>query len=309
MFVDVDQQPQTRALLDRLWDQFRLASCPSVAGHAFAGPEGRFHDIRIAVGVIGSHFPAMPEVTLIVVLATFAFVLAGLVKGVIGMGLPSISVGLISLVLSPAEAVALMLVPSLVTNLWQGLAGPHLATIVRRLWPTMIGLCAGTWLAGVTGLALLTPEAASRGRIALGATLVVYAALGLFNVRFRLRSGTEFWLGPVVGVATGVLSAATGVYMIPAVPYYQAIGLEKDALVQTQGVSYAVSTFALAVLLMSNSVLHGANAALSSAAVVPAILGMMLGQYVRGRVRPDVFRLCFYLGMLALGAHLALVHR
>jgi uncharacterized membrane protein YfcA len=251
----------------------------------------------------------MSDLTLIVALAGCAFVLAGFVKGVIGMGLPTITVGVLSLMLAPAEAVALMLVPSLVTNVWQGIAGPHLATIVRRLWPTMIGLCAGTWLAGVTGLALLTPEAASRGRIALGATLVVYAALGLCDIRFRLRAGTEPWLGPVVGVATGVLSAATGVYMIPAVPYYQAIGLDKDALVQTQGVSYTVSTLALAALLMGNGVLHTANASLSTAAVVPAILGMMVGQYVRGRVRPDVFRLCFHLGMLALGAHLALVHR
>ena len=48
---------------------------------------------------------------------------------------------------------------------------------------------------------------------------------------------------------------------------------------------------------------------LSSVAVVPAILGMVLGQYVRARVRPEVFRLCFHLGMLALGAHLALIHR
>jgi uncharacterized membrane protein YfcA len=251
----------------------------------------------------------MPEFTSIIALAVFAFVLAGFVKGVIGMGLPTITVGVLSLVLSPAEAVALMLVPSLLTNVWQGLAGPHFTTIVRRLWPTMLGICAGTWLAGFVGIGFLTPEAASRGRIALGVTLVVYAALGLLDIRFRLRAGTEPWLGPVVGVATGLLSAATGVYMIPAVPYYQAIGFDKDELVQAQGVSYTVSTFALAALLLSNGVLHATNASLSLSAVAPAAIGMMLGQVVRGRVRPEVFRLCFYLGMLALGAHLALIHR
>jgi uncharacterized membrane protein YfcA len=251
----------------------------------------------------------MPDLTLIVALAVFAFLLAGFVKGVIGMGLPTITVGLLSLVLTPAEAVALMLVPSFVTNVWQGLAGPHLRMILRRLWPTLIGLCAGTWIAPLIGVGFLTPEAATRGRITLGVTLVVYAVLGLANIRFRLRAGTEPWLGPIVGVATGLLSAATGVYMIPAIPYYQAIGLEKDALVQTQGVSYTVSTVALALLLLSNGVLHTNNASLSAAAVLPAILGMVLGQHIRARVRPEVFRLCFYLGMLALGAHLALLHR
>jgi uncharacterized protein len=251
----------------------------------------------------------MPDSTLIVALAVFAFLLAGFVKGVIGMGLPTITVGLISLVLSPAEAVALMLVPSFVTNVWQGLAGPHFQAIVRRLWPTLLGLCAGTWIAPMIGVGFLTPEAATRGRITLGVTLIVYAVLGLANIRFRLRAGTEPWLGPIVGVATGILSAATGVYMIPAIPYYQAIGLEKDELVQAQGVSYTVSTVALAVLLLGNGVLHASNATASAVAVLPAILGMVLGQHIRARVRPEVFRLCFYLGMLALGAHLALLHR
>jgi uncharacterized protein len=249
----------------------------------------------------------MPDFTLIV-LGVFAFLLAGFVKGVIGMGLPTITVGVLSLVLSPAEAVVLMLVPALVTNVWQGLAGPHLMMILRRLWPTLVGLCVGTWLAGVVGLALLTPETANGG-VVLGSTLIVYAMLGLANIHFRLRDGTEPWLGPIVGVATGILSAATGVYMIPAIPYYQAIGLEKDALVQTQGVSYTVSTVALAMLLFGNGVLHTNNATLSTVAVLPAILGMVLGQHIRARVRPEVFRLCFYLGMLALGTHLALLHR
>jgi len=95
----------------------------------------------------------------------------------------------------------------------------------------------------------------------------------------------------------------------PGDPVHQAIGLEKDALVQTQGVSYTVSTVALAVLLLGNGVLHASNATLSAAAVLPAILGMVLGQHIRARVRPEVFRLCFYLGMLALGAHLALLHQ
>jgi uncharacterized membrane protein YfcA len=251
----------------------------------------------------------MSEAAILIAVGTFAFVLAGFVKGVIGMGLPTIVVGVLSLVTSPAEAVALMLVPSLVTNIWQGLAGPHLKAILRRLWPVLFGICAGTWLAVVLGVGLLTPEAAGRARITLGATLVVYALLGLARIRFRLGTGAEPWVGPLAGVATGVLSAATGVYMIPAIPYYQAIGLEKDELVQAQGVSYTVSTVALAALLMSGGVLSQSNTALSTVAVLPALAGMVLGQFIRLRVRPEVFRFWFHVGMLALGAHLALVHR
>lgn len=251
----------------------------------------------------------MTDVTLIIAIAIFTFVLAGFVKGVIGMGLPTIAVGLLSLMISPAEAVALMLIPSLLTNIWQGLVGPYFMSSVKRLWPTFIGLCVGTWVANLIGVGLLTPEAASRARITLGVTLIVYAALGLSRIQLRLRAGTEMWLGPIVGVATGILSAATGVFMIPAIPYYQAIGFEKDELVQAQGISYTISTLALAVLLLYDGVLRTGNATWSLAAVVPALAGMVAGQYVRGLVQPATFRLCFYVGILAIGAYLALMTR
>ena len=75
------------------------------------------------------------------------FLLAGTVKGVIGLGLPIVGIGLLSLVMTPAEASALLLVPSLVTNLWQLLTGPAFAALVRRLWGMMGGVVLGTtWL-------------------------------------------------------------------------------------------------------------------------------------------------------------------
>ena len=241
--------------------------------------------------------------------AGFAFLFAGFVKGVLGMGLPTIVVGLLSLVMLPAEAVALLLAPSMLTNVWQGLAGPHLKSIMLRLWPTFLGLCAGTWLAGVIGIGLLTPDAARHGRVALGLTLIVYAGLGLTNFRLTLSAKSEPGLGPIVGVVTGVLSAATGVFMIPAVLYYQAIGFSKDALVQVQGVSYTISTAALAVLLLSGGALRVENGFMSLVAVVPALVGMAAGQFLLQRLRPEVFRLWFYIGMLALGAYLAFFQR
>ena len=76
------------------------------------------------------------------------FLLAGFVKGVIGLGLPTVSVGLLSLVLPPAQAAAILIVPSLVTNIWQAL-GPRLFVLLQRLWTMMLGICAGTY-AGCT---------------------------------------------------------------------------------------------------------------------------------------------------------------
>ena len=73
-------------------------------------------------------------------IATIAFLIAGFVKGVIGLGLPTVAIGLLGLVMPPAEAAALLVVPSLVTNVWQLAAGPSLMTLLRRLWPMLLGI-------------------------------------------------------------------------------------------------------------------------------------------------------------------------
>ncbi len=240
--------------------------------------------------------------------AALVFVLAGLVKGVLGVGLPTIAVGLLSTVMSPAESVALMLVPALLTNVWQAFASKYFWRILRRLWPTFLGILAGTFIASRLGLGLLSPEAASVTRIALGITLLIYAAVGLARVKLSVASWAEPWLGSLIGLVTGMLSAVAGIYMIPAVPYYQAVGFEPGEFVQAQGVSYTVSTLALMALLMGGNVLDKSNMSASVIAVIPAVLGMVLGQAIRNAVRPQVFRLCFYFGMGALGAHLAFIH-
>jgi len=250
----------------------------------------------------------MPDSPTVIAFATLTFVLAGMVKGVLGLGLPTVAVGLLSIVLSPAEAVALMLVPALLTNVWQAVVGGHLFRILRRLWPALLCILAGTWIASRLGLGLLTPDAASGARVALGITLLLYAGLGLAKIPLRVNERTEPWLGSAVGLATGIVSAVTGIYMIPSVPYYQAIGFEADEFIQAQGVSYTVSTVALAGLLMGGNVLGTTSVSASIIAIIPAVLGMLLGQAIRNAVRPEIFRLCFYLGVLMLGVHLAFIH-
>jgi uncharacterized protein len=245
---------------------------------------------------------------LVIGLTVFAFVLAGFVKGVIGMGLPTVLVGLLSLVMSPAQAAALLVIPSFITNIWQFFFGPHRLATIRRLWPMMIAICAGTWLSNYFGLGLLTADAAGRARVALGVALIVYALLGFTNVQFMVRREAEPWLGPLVGAVTGMILAVTGVFVIPAVPYLQAMKLDRDELVQALGLNFLVATVALAGSLTGNGVVTAEIGWASGLAVAPALLGMAVGQWLRLRIRPDVFRLCFFIGMLLLGAHLALLH-
>jgi uncharacterized membrane protein YfcA len=250
----------------------------------------------------------MLETNLILAIAV-TFVIAGFVKGVLGQGLPTVAVGLLSLTMSPGEAAALIVIPALLTNIWQAWFGPSLMPLIRRLWPTLLAAFLGTFLASALGLGLLTPEAASMARRALGGALIVYGLLGVSRIHLRVPPHAEPWLGPSLGVATGVVASATGVVMFPVIPYIQALGLERDDLVQAQGLSFMVSSFALMFVVLGNGTLNTANAATSLAAMAVSFVGMFLGQHVRQFLRPDVFRFLFFLGMLALGVHLALIHR
>ncbi len=229
------------------------------------------------------------------------FLLAGFVKGVIGLGLPTVAIGLLGLIMAPAQAAALIVIPSLVTNVWQFAAGPRLVPLLRRLWMMMLGVCAGV----AAGAGILTGDT-TRATAALGFALILYAAVGLASVRIRVPEGLERWLSPAMGAATGLVTAATGVFVIPAVPYLQALALEKDELVQALGLSFTVSTLALAAVLAGEGLFRFSVAGTSVLALVPAAAGMLLGQQVRNRIRPAVFRSCLFIGLLVLGLHLVL---
>lgn len=229
------------------------------------------------------------------------FVLAGFAKGVIGLGLPTISMGLLAIVLSPVEAAALLILPSLVTNVWQMLDGPHLKSLLRRLWSLSLGVCLGTW----AGAAFLSGLGGPYGALALGIALMVYAVSGLAALKLIVPASAAGWMGPVAGAITGAITAATGVFVIPAVPYLQAIGLTKDELVQALGLSFTVSTVAFAVTLVGSTSIGLGLVWPSVAGVAVALVGMRLGQAVRARLSPQAFRLWFFSGLLALGAYLA----
>jgi hypothetical protein len=192
-------------------------------------------------------------------------------------------------------------VPAFVTNVWQLAAGPRFGTLARRLWPMLAASVAATLAAA----AFLHGEIGGGAIVALGFALIASAVLGLAAPRFRVPPGAERWLAPAAGAATGLVTAATGVSSIPAAPFLGALGLDRDDLIQALGLSFTVSTVALAIALVGSGVLGFGIAGASALALVPALLGMRLGGWVRGRVSEPVFRRCFYLGLLGLGLHLA----
>ncbi|WP_009963800.1 sulfite exporter TauE/SafE family protein [Verrucomicrobium spinosum] len=236
----------------------------------------------------------------VLLLTGAVFVLAGVVKGVIGLGLPTVAVALLALVMSPAEAAALLVVPSFVTNVWQIWPWGTLGPMLKRLGGMQIGIVAGSLL----GAWILGAPAGKWAMVGLGTALIGYAGWALTGARMTVRSEWERWLGPLIGGSTGFVTAATGVFVIPAVPYLQALGLKKDELIQGMGISFTVSTVVLALGLVMNGSYPTAVLGSSALMLVPALIGMYAGTFLRSRLSPAKFRICFLAGLIALGVHL-----
>ena len=237
-----------------------------------------------------------------IIFIAFVFLAAGWVKGVVGMGLPTVVMGVLGVVMAPVEAAALLVVPSLVTNIWQFLTGSARKTVAIRLASMMLWLCLGVAI----GIRFLTSGSSRWPSVALGAVLALYALLALLLPKWVVPPRLERMLSPAAGAMTGILTGATGVFVVPAVPYLSALGFTKDELVQALGFSFTVSTIALALGLgLRNS--FPADALFSSLlALAPALLGMVIGQRTRNRINPAAFRKWFLISMLVLGLYMVL---
>ena len=239
--------------------------------------------------------------SLILAIIVVTFFAAGAVKGVIGMGLPTVAMGVLGALISPLAAASLLIVPSLVTNLWQCLAGPAFGQLARRLWPMMLTICIGTLI----GTAFLARGDTAATTTALGAALIIYAGYTLLSPQRRVASAAERWFSPLVGLLTGIVSGATGIFVIPAVPYLQALGLARDDLVQALGLSFTVSTLALAAGLGLHGVFAVEHLGISALALIPALVGMWAGQRLRKRLPAETFRRIFLLALLLLGMEMS----
>ena len=245
----------------------------------------------------------MNTLTIELICLLFAtFLGAGVVKGVTGMGLPTVAMGVLGATMSPLTAAALLIIPSFVTNVWQMLAGRETWRLMRRWWAMMLCIVIGTFL-GTRLLVIVDPSWSGR---ALGLALIAYAAYAFCLPTLSVPERLEPRLSPLIGMVTGLLTGATGIFTIPAVPYVQSLGLQKDELVQALGLSFTVSTIALAGGLFVQGAFRLDELGLSLMAVLPALAGMWLGSIVRHKISPKTFRCCFLLFLVILGIELTL---
>lgn len=228
------------------------------------------------------------------------FALAGGAKGVTGMGLPTVAMSLLGLWMPPWQAAALLILPSLVTNLAQ-CRGAHWRGLARRLWPGWLALALVTVFTPGFGSA----ASADAARACLGAILIAYGALGVWRPVWPDLSAGGAWLGALAGAASGVVTAVTAVFVLPWVPYLQSLRLPKDQMVQALGLSFTVATLALAVRVRASVSLDGwlgPDALSLGLALAGALAGMKAGEAWRARLAGPAFQRALCWMFIALGA-------
>lgn len=234
-----------------------------------------------------------------VVLATFFA--AGLAKGVVGLGFPTITVAVLAAPIGLTAAIAVTVVPAIVTNVAQALTGGRLRPLLSRLWPLLAFAVPG----GLVGTAVLAEADAAVLTRTLGVLLALYAAIGLFALPVPRPGRRHRLIAAPVGFTAGLVAGMVGSFTLPAVAYLQALRLPRDELVQALGLVFLTLSLTLAAGLGRTALLTPSWLALSVLAVPPSLAGMALGRRLRRRLPEARFRRLLFVALFVLGAYLA----
>ena len=240
----------------------------------------------------------MDEIVLITVAA--AFFCGGVVKGVVGIGLPLTSIALMTTVIDLRLAIPLLVVPILATNIVQAFRGGRFLELIRQYWLMLVTAAIGVY----AGTAALYSVELSYLLTMLGVIVAAYSLMNLTS--FRLNTSEKnipIW-SPIVGFLSGGLAGTTGSIGVPVIIYYQALKMAKDVFVQAVGIQFLITGSILTLALALRGGLNMEILPVSALAMVPAFVGMWAGQWVRDRVSEDRFRTCLWIFMMIVGLNL-----
>lgn len=234
-------------------------------------------------------------------IAVAVFLLAGIIKGMIGIGLPTASVGMLSQVIDPRIAIALIVFPSLLSNAWQVWRMGDMLGALRRYWLFLVML--------MSMILLVTTQVTSAVptqtiMLVLGCVIILFSASSLAwsppHIPERFDRLGQF----ISGTASGVLGGLTAIWAPPMVTYLMGRRTEKDEFVRATGVIIFMGTLPLIAGFYSNGMLNGALALISIGLTIPAIAGFQIGEVIRRKLDADRFRNVVLIVFLIMGLNL-----
>jgi len=231
------------------------------------------------------------------VLIMLVFLIAGTIKGVVGLGLPPVVLGLLTAMIGIYPAMVMVAMPAFVTNFYQAASGNNARFLGREHWGFF--LCATLFVGVGCWMALLVNHQSMA--FMLGILLTIYGVAGLYNFRFVIQQRWQSVFGVVMGMCNGIFTGLTGSSAVPGVFYLQSSGLSKEQLIQAMGILFTFSSASLSVALYLQNQLTVFSGAISLVALIPAVFGMYIGALIRKRLSVKAFQTTFYISLLVLG--------
>lgn len=235
-----------------------------------------------------------------ILIALIAFLLGGLVKGTVGLGLPTVSMAILSAGMDLRLAIGLMAVPAAFTNIYQASRGGAFRELFKRHWSLLImaaiGVVIGTMILFSVDSRILTGV--------LGIILCLYAVLGMVTVPVKVPRRLEKILGPLTGISTGIVTGATGSLALPLMIYIDGLHFDKERFVQFTGMVAAAITIPLMLGVTGRQMFVGGMVPMAFAALIPSFIGLWVGQNLRRRLPQALFRKLVLLSLLGIGVKL-----
>ena len=240
------------------------------------------------------------ETSTVLLVATASFLVSATVKGVTGIGLPTAAIALMTLVLEPRIAIALVLFPMLGSNIWQMLRGGHLRRTARRY-----RLFAIILFFGVCATAFATQGASDRALLAfLGVVILIFVIVSWRKLLPPLaeRYDTAAQIG--FALLSGVIGGMTAAWGSPMAMYLATKGVDKDEFIRATGFLITVGSLPLVVAYAQIGFLTGPLAGISLAMLLPTLIGLLIGEFFRRRMSIETFRNALLVLFLVLGLNL-----
>lgn len=236
-------------------------------------------------------------------LLTFAglvFLGAGIIKGTVGIGLPTIVISVLSMSIDPRLAMALALLPVLVTNFWQFFRAKADKRLVLTYWPFALMLVLFNYVFSMLSFAVDTQFIL----LALGVVVVLFAITSLISHPPPLPASWDRPAQFIAGGLAGVMGGLTTIWSPPMVIYLIAKRLDKETFVMVTGAVLTAGSLPLLASYYQSGLLANDMVLQASLLVLPTLIGMRIGEAIRHRVNRELFVKLLLCVFLLLGLNL-----
>jgi len=216
---------------------------------------------------------------------TIALLLGGTLKGAIGMGSPVIAVPVMASFFDVRLAVVIMVIPNLLTNLWQlyNFRNDQLPGGLK--WVFATAGCIGALL----GTMMLANFPAEVLIIIVATAVFLYIGLRLFAPTLTLAQPLATQLAGPFGILAGVLQGAAGISAPISVSFLNAMHLSRAAFIPTISLFFVGMSFVQIPMMVHSGLMTQQLLILGIAALVPLLVGMPIGSFLTRSISPEAF--------------------